>query len=283
MWKKKSLAIMTAALMGVGTVTPAFAQPYNNGPYGNSGNGGPGSGPDNDGQYDNGPYDPNGNDNQGDNAAPYNGQYDRYDNGQYNGRYGANPPPPPGPGAYDNPPPPPPAGYGPPPPPPGYGPPPPPNGAYGRDYDTAQDDSYRDCQQQRAGNQTGGLIIGAIAGGLLGNTITRGRGRGAGTALGAIAGGAIGASIGNNLSCEDRGYAYNSYYAGFEAGRPHQRYNWRSPQSGAYGYIDIGDYYRDRGGLRCANYTQRIWVHGRPELATGHACKQRSGAWVFVN
>jgi len=155
--------------------------------------------------------------------------------------------------------------------------------AYRHDYRADQDPYYRGCRQQRAGNTAGGLIIGAIAGGLLGNTITRGRSRGAGTALGAIAGGAIGASIGGNLSCEDRGYAYNAYYSGFEAGRPHHRYDWRNPRSGDYGYLEVGNYYRDRDGYRCATYTQRIYVHGRPELAHGHACRQRDGYWAFVD
>ena len=42
--------------------------------------------------------------------------------------------------------------------------------AYDHAYGPDRDPYYRDCQQQRANNQTGGLIIGAIAGGLLGTT-----------------------------------------------------------------------------------------------------------------
>jgi len=221
------------------------------------------------------------------NAPPYPGNPPPGD------AYGPPPPPPPypdnsqPPGGYDAPPPypdgpPPPNAYGPPPPRPGvYGPPPP--ASYGHDYGAEQDAYYRDCQQQRAGNTAGGLIIGALAGGLLGNAISRGPQRGAGTAVGAVLGGAVGAGIGNNLSCEDRGYAYQSYYAGFETGRPHQRYDWRNPRDDAYGYIEVGDYYRDRDGYRCATYTQRIWVRGRPELARGHACRQRNGSWAFID
>src|SRR5258706_66568 len=83
----------------------------------------------------------------------------------------------------------------------------------------------------------------------------------------------------NSLTCEDRSYEIDTYYSGFEAGRPHARYDWRSPRSDAYGYLEVGDYYRYRGGYRCANYTQQIYVHGRPELARGVACRQPDGTW----
>jgi surface antigen len=138
----------------------------------------------------------------------------------------------------------------------------------------------RECERQKSGNTAGGAIVGAIAGGLLGNAISRGPQRGAGTAVGAILGGVVGGTIGNNsLNCEDRSYEIDTYYSGFEAGRPHARYDWRSPRSGAYGYLEVGDYYRDRGGYRCANYTQQIYVRGRPEIARGVACRQPDGTW----
>ncbi len=138
----------------------------------------------------------------------------------------------------------------------------------------------RECERQQSGNTAGGAIVGAIAGGLLGNTISRGPQRGTGTALGAILGGVVGGTIGHNsLNCEDRSYEIDTYYSGFEAGRPHARYDWRNPRSDAYGYLEVGDYYRDRTGYRCANYTQQIYVHGQPELARGTACRQPDGTW----
>ena len=140
---------------------------------------------------------------------------------------------------------------------------------------------YRDCERQRSSNTAGGAIAGALAGGLLGNSVSRGPQRGAGTALGAIVGGVVGASIGNNLNCEDRSYAIDAEYRGFEAGRPHQRYDWRSPRGASYGYLQVNDYYQDRG-RRCANYTQEIWVQGRPERARGRACRQPDGTWQMI-
>ena len=154
---------------------------------------------------------------------------------------------------------------------------------YGHDYQAQQDAYARDCGQQRANNQVGGLIVGAIAGGLLGSTIAHGPARGTGTALGAILGGAVGANVGGNLSCEDRGYVYHTYYDGFERGRVGVTYRWRNPRSGNYGEFAVRDYYRDRDGYRCAHYTQTIYVHGRPVPAQGEACRQRDGNWVVID
>ena len=107
--------------------------------------------------------------------------------------------------------------------------------------------------------------------------------RGAGTALRAIIGGIAGASIASNLGCEDRSYAIDAEFRGFEGGRPHQRYDWRSPSSDAYGYMEVEDYYRDEG-RRCATYTERVWVpERRPETIRGYACRQRDGRWQDVD
>lgn len=239
MWKKKILAMLTAAAMAGSAVQPVVAQGYQDRGYDNGSNG----------QYDN-----------RDNGPPDNGYNGRYDNG-YTGQIGANPP-----------------------------------ADYDRDRDERDRDRYeqsraarfdreayyRECERQRSGNTVGGAIVGGLLGGLLGNSVSRGPQRGAGTAVGVILGGVVGASIGNNsLNCEDRSYEVNTYYSGFEAGIPHRRYDWRSPRGGAYGYIQVEDYYRDRGA-RCARYTQEIWVRGRPETARGYACRQPDGTWRMV-
>jgi surface antigen len=108
-----------------------------------------------------------------------------------------------------------------------------------------------------------------------------GRNRGAGTAVGAILGGVAGASIASNLSCEDRSYAIDAEFRGFEGGRPHQRYDWRSARSNAYGYVQVEDYYRDRG-KRCAAYTEEVWVRGQPETIRGRACREPDGRWRTI-
>jgi len=246
MWKKKALALVTATAMAGSAITPVVAQGYDRGDnrYDNNQYNGP----------DNGPYG---------NPPPNNFQ----DNAQYNGNAQYN----------DN-----------------------DRDRYERDRDAYERDRarydadraraarwdrdafYRDCERKRNGNTAGGAIIGALAGGLLGNSVSRGPQRGAGTAVGAILGGVVGASIGNSLNCEDRSYAVDAEYRGFEAGRPHQRYDWRSPRGDTYGYVQVGDYYQDRG-RRCTTYTQEIWVHGRPETARGRACRMPDGTWQMIS
>jgi len=159
-------------------------------------------------------------------------------------------------------------------PPPAYAAPPPAYAAPPPGYA-----AYR-CEERHEGNTAGGAILGALAGGLFGNAISHGSGDG--TAVGAIAGGLLGASIGSSLPCNDQRYAYNVYYSGFEAGRPHHRYEWRSPYDTSYGWVEVGDYYTGPEGYRCATYTQRIYVNGRPEVASGHACRNRDGTWQML-
>ena len=246
MWKRRTLAMLTAAAMACSAIQPLAAQGYYDREYGGSYNDRYGS------QY-------------GNDYAPYdNGQYNsgQYNSGQYNNNY------------YDN-----------------------DRDRYERDrynYERERDRyeadrvarfdrmAYlRDCEQKRQGNTAGGAIVGALAGGLLGNAISRGPQRGPGTAVGAIFGGVLGAAIGNKMTCEDRSYAEDASYRGFEAGRPHARYDWRSPR-GPYGYVEVGDYYRGPSGYRCATYTQEIWVEGRPETARGRACRNPDGTWHNV-
>jgi surface antigen len=159
------------------------------------------------------------------------------------------------------------------------------NNQYNNQYYTQNDDAYyRDCRQQRSGNTVAGLIIGGALGAALGSTIARGPARGGGTALGAILGGALGAGVGqNSLNCDDRNYLYTTSYSAFDRGIPRRTYDWRNPRTGNYGRVYVGDYYRGQYGYRCANYTQTIWVRGRPVPASGHACRQPDGNWVIVD
>jgi surface antigen len=149
---------------------------------------------------------------------------------------------------------------------------------YPHDYVYADDPFYRDCRND---NEVGGAIVGAILGGLLGNAASNGQG--GGTLAGIILGGVGGAAVAKNLGCEDRSYAYRTYYDGFERGRPNATYQWRNARSGDYGTLLVGDYYRDRDNYRCATYTQTIYVNGRPQVGRGHACRQDDGTWALVD
>jgi len=171
-----------------------------------------------------------------------------------------------------------------------YGPPGPPvvaenreerwRARYQRTYTYNDDNFYQEC---RTTVDPAGVIAGALIGGLLGNAATRGGNRGAGTVAGVVVGGALGAALTRNMDCADRSYAYKTYYDGFNAGRPNTAYRWNNPQNGHYGDFRVADYYNDPDGFRCANYTQQIFINGRPQAATGRACQQPDGTWAIVN
>lgn len=158
---------------------------------------------------------------------------------------------------------------------------------YSRTYTYNDDLFYQDCRQTV---DPAGVIVGARIGGILGNA---GRGRSGGpTVAGVIAGGALGAALTRDLNCEDRSYAYKTYYDGFNAGRPNARHQWRNPRSGHYGEFLVRDFYNDPDGFRCANYiqqifisggpTQQFFVSGGPRAASGRACQQPDGTWAIV-
>ena len=52
------------------------------------------------------------------------------------------------------------------------------------------------------------------------------------------------------------------------------------------GWMDgfrVRDYYNDPDGFGCANYTQQIFINGRPEAGRGRACQQPDGTWTIVS
>jgi surface antigen/Ni/Co efflux regulator RcnB len=150
---------------------------------------------------------------------------------------------------------------------------------YTRTYTYGDDSYYRECRQSV---DPAGVIAGALIGGLVGNAIGRGDGRTGATVAGVVLGGALGAALTRNLDCADRSYAYRTYYDGFNAGRPNSVYRWRNPDNGHYGDFRVGTYYNDADGFRCANYTQQIFIDGRPQAASGRACQQPDGTWTIV-
>jgi surface antigen len=151
---------------------------------------------------------------------------------------------------------------------------------YTRTYTYNDDSFYRECRQSV---DPAGVIAGALIGGLLGNAVGRGGGKGPATVAGVVVGGALGATLTRNLDCEDRSYAYKTYYDGFNAGRPNAAYRWQNPSNGHYGDFRVRDYYNDPDGFRCANYSQQIFVNGRPQAASGRACQQPDGTWAIVS
>jgi surface antigen len=148
---------------------------------------------------------------------------------------------------------------------------------YARTYTYNDDAFYKEC---RTSVDPAGILAGAIIGGLFGNLASRGGG--GATVAGIILGGAAGAALTRNLDCEDRSYAYKAYYDGFNSNRPNSTWNWRNPRNGHAGEFRVGQYYNDDDGFRCSTYTQRIFINGRPQTASGRACQQPDGSWSIV-
>ena len=150
---------------------------------------------------------------------------------------------------------------------------------YSRPYTYNDDVYYQEC---RNAPDPAGVLVGALIGGLLGNAVGSGGGRTGTTLAGVIVGGAVGAALTKNLDCEDRSYAYKSYYDGFNAGRPNAVYRWSNPRNNHRGEFRVVDYYNDPAGFRCSNFSQTIYVQGRPQEARGRACRQPDGTWAIV-
>jgi Ni/Co efflux regulator RcnB/surface antigen len=148
---------------------------------------------------------------------------------------------------------------------------------YSRYYSYNDDIYYQQC---RRSPDPAGVLLGGLIGGLLGNAA--GRGGGGATIAGVILGGVAGAALTRNLDCEDRSYAYRTYYDGFNAGRPGS-YQWRNPRNGHYGQFNIDSYYDDPAGFRCAQFNQMNYIQGRPYPGRGAACRQPDGSWAVVD
>lgn len=139
---------------------------------------------------------------------------------------------------------------------------------------------YAGCADN-SGREAAGTIAGAIIGGVIGNNVFKGE-RGLGTVAGVILGGVAGNQLAKSGDSCDQYYASNAYYDAFENRDPYERVSWRNPRSGTYGYIEPADYYQDRRGRDCRNYTQEIYVNGHRDYAEGVACRGRDGQWQIV-
>ncbi len=102
--------------------------------------------------------------------------------------------------------------------------------------------------------------------------------------MGGIAGNAIAKD-----ACKDKrhdAYYYNNTYYDAFNGDEGEEYEWRNPHTSNYGYVTAGDYYDEGyGGYEgpCREFEQRVYIDGRPETATGVACRQPDGTWRIVS
>lgn len=139
----------------------------------------------------------------------------------------------------------------------------------------AQEYYDSDCHDRNAGT---GTVLGAIAGGVIGNQFGHGGGRVAATVGGAVVGGVIGNKIAGDMDCDDRHYAFDTYYHALD-GNIGERYEWRNPE-GHYGYFTPTREFYDRG-MRCRDFTAASYREGRHFERSGTACYGRDGYWHF--
>lgn len=127
-----------------------------------------------------------------------------------------------------------------------------------------------------------GTVAGAVAGGVIGNQVGHGGGRVAATAIGAVLGGLIGHEIGTALDERDRQRAFEAEYQALEYGRSGSHVAWDNPDTGHRGEVVPGPAY-ERGGDQCRSYTHTIYVDGRPQTASGTACRRPDGTWQTLS
>lgn len=126
--------------------------------------------------------------------------------------------------------------------------------------------------------QDTGLAVGALAGGIIGNQVGKGSGKVLATVAGAFIGGVVGSEIGRSLDQQDQMLAQEAEFEALERG---ERRPWRNPNSGRYGEVMPGAYYR-RGTSECRDYTHTIYIDGRPQTVRGTACRNPDGTWRSV-
>jgi len=160
-------------------------------------------------------------------------------------------------------------------------------GNYGQyDHPQASHSSSRGCDDVDVAVGTG---VGGLVGGIIGHQFGKGSGNTAATIGGVILGGIVGNAITKD-ACKDKhhdAYYYNDAYSdAFNDPDEDDRYEWNNPYTNNHGYVTTGDYYED--GYQdnegpCREFTQQVYIDGRPETATGVACRQRDGSWRIVS
>lgn len=166
-------------------------------------------------------------------------------------------------------------------------------GNYGQ-YDHHQDyDQHHDNYSNGRGCDDVDIAVGTGVGGLVGGIIGHQFGKGSGNTAATIGGVILGGIVGNAITkdaCKDKhhdAYYYdNAYYDAFNDRGEDDRYEWNNPYTHNHGYVTTGDYYED--GYRdyqgpCREFTQKVYIDGRPETATGVACRQNDGTWRIVS
>lgn len=128
-----------------------------------------------------------------------------------------------------------------------------------------------------------GTVVGGVAGGLIGSEIGgRGDSGRVGAALGAVLGASLGNRIGKDLDRADRERLYRAQQEALESYPSGTRSEWYNPDSGNRGWVEPKPAYRAENGQYCREFTQTIYIGGKPEEGYGTACRQPDGSWKIV-
>jgi len=118
-----------------------------------------------------------------------------------------------------------------------------------------------------------GAALGATGGGLLGAELSHGDP--AAIIGGLLAGAVIGGALADTIHGVDRGCIGQV----LEHGPSHETIAWRDPDLDANYAVTPTRTYEMDDGEYCREYTTRVRIGGREELAYGTACRQPDGSW----
>lgn len=139
------------------------------------------------------------------------------------------------------------------------------------------------CADNPGPKEVGGTAVGAAAGGVIGGAIGSRVGGGlAGTLIGAALGGLVGNRVGAALDDEDKRRIDAARLQALETGPSGAPVAWRNPDNGHYGNIVPGPAFQANDAA-CRQYTQTIYIDGKPQVARGTFCRNPDGSWVRMN
>lgn len=140
------------------------------------------------------------------------------------------------------------------------------------------------CQQMQDNpKETIGTLLGAGAGALLGTQIGGGKGSLIASAVGGLGGGWLGKEIGKSLDNADRAMMDSNSQYSLEKSVSGTSSSWSNPKSGNSGTFTPTRTYVSTAEQNCREYETTIIVDGRPETATGTACRNSDGKWSVTN
>ncbi|HYD99205.1 MAG TPA: hypothetical protein VEH84_07470 [Alphaproteobacteria bacterium] len=134
------------------------------------------------------------------------------------------------------------------------------------------------CERSLIDGRTVGQVLGGLAGAAAGTQIGSGSGQTAATIGGAVLGLLIGGELGSQIAPADQACIASA----LDHAPDRRAVAWRDPdQDVAYRVVPTRSY--ESAGRTCRDYHVEIGVDGRPESATGTACRQGDGTWRIVN